>query len=335
MPPPSSPAQARSWRRLDPDLDAAALKAALVQTAARAGAGERGAPGLVDVPAAAATEVVVDPPSLAARRPARLGESGEPRRHRPQRLATAPRDRDRPGQRRLGRPPGDPSGQAGARPGRVGFRRRVRARADAAVGTRRAVRRPSGRADGSRRRSACAGRSRCPSQGKPLLTQLRLSQTTFVPSDANPAVLSVVAGRVDGTATAPAAAAARGAPHRPLPRRPAARDDRPRPRPAARALRVRADRSRPARQAAARPGEYSVRLVATPVDRRRRRRGRCASTSDADQLARRRILGARDRRRSRTMSATESVSHLRENPLELAQGATPPCRRGLSRSTPT
>jgi hypothetical protein len=42
-----------------------------------------------------------------------------------------------------------------------------------------------------------------PVEGKPLLTQLRLSQTTFVPSDANPAVLSVVAGRVDGTAAAP------------------------------------------------------------------------------------------------------------------------------------
>ena len=50
----------------------------------------------------------------------------------------------------------------------------------------------------------------------------------------------------------------------------------------------------------------------------RRTREPCAFTSD-EPTRRRRILGARERRRSRTMSATESVSHLRENPLELAQ----------------
>ena len=42
-----------------------------------------------------------------------------------------------------------------------------------------------------------------PVQGEPLLAQLRLSQTTFAPSDANPPVLSVVAGRVDGAADSP------------------------------------------------------------------------------------------------------------------------------------
>ena len=36
-----------------------------------------------------------------------------------------------------------------------------------------------------------------------MLSGLHLSQTTFAPSDANPAVLSVVAGRVDGTAASP------------------------------------------------------------------------------------------------------------------------------------
>src|SRR5262249_37369817 len=42
-----------------------------------------------------------------------------------------------------------------------------------------------------------------PVQGETLLSGLRLSQTTFSPSDANPAVLTVVAGRVDGTSASP------------------------------------------------------------------------------------------------------------------------------------
>ena len=77
-----------------PDLDAAALKAALVQTAPRPAGGDRAAPGLVDVAAAPATEVVVDPAVSRVRCPARDRQSGEPRHHRAQRLA-APARRSR------------------------------------------------------------------------------------------------------------------------------------------------------------------------------------------------------------------------------------------------
>jgi len=48
-----------------PDLDAAALKAALVQGGDRALGVDRGAPGVVDVATAASTELVADPSTLA------------------------------------------------------------------------------------------------------------------------------------------------------------------------------------------------------------------------------------------------------------------------------
>ena len=70
-----------------PDLDAAALKAALCRRRRCPPGADRGAPGLVDVAAAAGTEVVVDPPSLALRRPARGRQSGQRRRDGAKRLA--------------------------------------------------------------------------------------------------------------------------------------------------------------------------------------------------------------------------------------------------------
>ena len=185
-----------------PDLDAAALKAALVETAARAGTAERGAPGLVDVPAAAATEIVVDPPSLPLGVP--LGSGNQVN------LDLTVRNVSR---RRLEIAVDPASAGSGARleilpntlvlaPGQsatLGVFGRVQTLPAAPGGLSGAIRVVPKFAAPFRVRWAIA----LPVEGKPLLTQLRLSQTTFVPSDANPALLSVVAGRVDGTAAAP------------------------------------------------------------------------------------------------------------------------------------
>jgi subtilisin family serine protease len=185
-----------------PDLDAAALKAALVQTTVRAGASERSAPGLVDVPTAAATEVVVDPPSLPLGVP--LGSGNQVN------LDITVRNVSR---RRLEIAVDPASAGSGARleilpdkltlgPGEsasVGVFGRVETLPAAPGGLSGALRIVPRFAAPFRVRWAIA----LPVERRPLLTQLRLSQTTFAPSDANPAVLSVVAGRVDGTAAAP------------------------------------------------------------------------------------------------------------------------------------
>jgi subtilisin family serine protease len=184
-----------------PDLDAAALKAALVQTTT-APRSARGAAGPIDLAAAAATEIVVDPPALpfgvplgagnqvnidvrvrnVSRRrleldldPADAG-SGVRLTLMPERLALGPGESATVGV--FGRAqslPRAPGGLAGAI--------RVVPEFGAAFRVRWAI--------------------AVPVQDRPLLARARLSQTTFAPSDANPAVLTVVAGRVDGTAAAP------------------------------------------------------------------------------------------------------------------------------------
>jgi hypothetical protein len=185
-----------------PDLDAAALKAALVQTAARLTASERGAVGLVDVAAAAQTEVVVDPPSLPFGTPLGTGNQVN--------VDITVRNVSR---RRLEIAFDPATAGSGARleilpatltldPGQsasVGVFGRARTLPAAPGGLSGALRVVPQFAAPFRVRWAIA----LPVQDKPLLTQARLSQTTFAPSDANPAVLSVVAGRVDGTADSP------------------------------------------------------------------------------------------------------------------------------------
>jgi hypothetical protein len=180
-----------------PDLDAAGLKAALVQTTARPRTDDTGAPGLVDVAAAAATEIVVDPPALAFGAP--LGRGNQVNQDVTVRNVT---------RRRL-KIELDPAGKGtGARisvsprvvtlaPGestQVGIFGRVPVLPAAPGGLFGAFRVVPEYAAPFRVRWAIA----VPADSRPLLSRLRLSQTTFVPSDANPAVLTFVAGRVDG-----------------------------------------------------------------------------------------------------------------------------------------
>src|SRR5262249_41044172 len=182
-----------------PDLDAAALKAALVQTAAGRAGAPRGTPGLVDVSAAAGTEVVVDPVSLAFGVPLGSGNqvnfdvtvrNGSRRRRQIDFAAASPGSGARlqilPRSVTL-----DPGESAP-----VGVFGRVPVLPQAPGGLSGAFRVVPRFAAPFRVRWAIA----VPVQGEPLLSGLHLSQTTFSPSDANPAVLTVVAGRVPGTA---------------------------------------------------------------------------------------------------------------------------------------
>ena len=72
-----------------------------------------------------------------------------------------------------------------------------------------------------------------------LIPSARLSSRNFEPSDVDPAVLTVIAGRVDGSAERPQLLAPRGVDHRPLPGRPASRPSRARARLAAGSVLVR------------------------------------------------------------------------------------------------
>jgi len=186
-----------------PDLDAAALKDALVQAGQRAPGADRGAPGTVDVAAAASTEVVADPATLAlgsvfadgaqvggtltlrnvSRRrldlsfdPASAG-SGATVTVTPQRLSLAP-------------------GSSGV----VTVSASVPTLPPAPGALTGAIRVIPQFAAPFRVPWAIA----VPVRGKPLLSGARLSQTTFAPSDVNPSVLDVSVGRVDGTVFRPA-----------------------------------------------------------------------------------------------------------------------------------
>jgi subtilisin family serine protease len=186
-----------------PDLDAAALKAALVQTEARAAAGDPASAGGIDVAAAAGTEVVADPPTLPLGVPLGTGNQvnfdltlhNVSRRRleislRPNSAGSGAAIQILPDRLVLG------PGQAGS----VGVFGRVETLPAAPGGLSGAIRVVPEFAAPFRVRWAIA----VPVRGKPLLGTPRLSQTTFAPSDANPAVLTIAAGRVDGTASAPA-----------------------------------------------------------------------------------------------------------------------------------
>ncbi|HZO49265.1 MAG TPA: S8 family serine peptidase [Gaiellaceae bacterium] len=185
-----------------PDLDAAALHAALVQTALRPASGDRSAAGPVDVAAAASVEVVLDPPSLALGVP--LGSGNQVNvdatvRNVSRRALEVELDAAAAGSgarlrvvpARLTLPP---LGSA-----QVGVFGRVPALPRAPGALAGAIRVVPQFAAPFRVRWSIA----VPDEREPLLSSLRLSQTTFVPSDANPAVLTFVAGRVDGGAGSP------------------------------------------------------------------------------------------------------------------------------------
>ena len=87
-----------------------------------------------------------------------------------------------------------------------------------------------------------------PLPNRDLIPSARLSSRTFEPSDVEPAVLTVVAGRVDGSAERPQLLPLEELDDRPLPRRAAARAARARARRAARALFVRHHRARGGRR---------------------------------------------------------------------------------------
>jgi Subtilase family/Peptidase inhibitor I9 len=185
-----------------PDLDAAALKAALVQTAARPPGGDRSQPGLVDVSAAADTEIVVDPPSLALGVPVGVGNQVDgdvTLRNVSTRTLAVTLDAASAGSgARLELSPSRvvlPSGQTAT----VSVFGRVPTLPAAPGGLAGAFRVVPEFAAPFRVRWAIA----VPVLGRPVLARPHLSQTTFAPSDDNPAVLTFVAGRVDGSSDSP------------------------------------------------------------------------------------------------------------------------------------
>jgi hypothetical protein len=187
-----------------PDLDAAALRSALIGTAAPLGgdAVAVGA-GMVDVDAAAAAEAIADPAVVTVGEPATAtGESEQSVvvrnvSSRPLEVALSP----------------DPRGAGSAdvtiaprlvrlRPGRstevvVSVRPAGRPRAPSAL--RGTIRLKPVNGLWLRVPWALA----VPVTDRPLVSRVRLSQRTFEPSDTEPVVLQLVAGRVDGTLERP------------------------------------------------------------------------------------------------------------------------------------
>jgi minor extracellular serine protease Vpr len=181
-----------------PDLDAAALKAALVQGGDRALGVDRGAPGVVDVATAASTELVADPSTLALGsafgKGAQVGAALTLRNVSRRRLDITL----------------DPAGAgSGADVTLTETHVVIAPGTEAVVGvlaTVPALPAVPGQLTGAIRvvpQFAKAFRVpwaiAVPVRNRPLLAGVRLSQTTFVPSDVNPSVLDVSAGRVDGT----------------------------------------------------------------------------------------------------------------------------------------
>jgi hypothetical protein len=186
-----------------PDLDAAALKSALVGTAAPLG-GEAGAvgTGLVDAGAAAAVEVVADPGTAAlgiappdgparrflrvrnvSSRPLSVGLSADPRTAGAGQIDLSPRSLElRPGQA-----------------ARVALSVSLAGRPRSPTAVRGTVRLKPANGLWLRVPWALA----LPASERDLVARVRLSKRSFEPSDDEPAVLSLAAGRVDGTVERP------------------------------------------------------------------------------------------------------------------------------------
>ena len=185
-----------------PDLDAAALKAALVQGSDRVLGVDRGAPGVVDVPAAVATELIADPSTLALG--SAFGNGAQVG------AALTLRNVSR---RWLDITLDPAAAGSGADVTLTESHVVIPPGSDAVVGVLATV--PTlpaipGALTGAIRvvpQFAKAFRVpwaiAVPVRDRPLLGNVHLSQTTFVPSDVNPSVLDVSAGRVDGTIAQP------------------------------------------------------------------------------------------------------------------------------------
>jgi hypothetical protein len=186
-----------------PDLDAAALRSALV-AAARPVAGASGvAAGLVDPGAAAGVELVADPPTVGLG--AALADDARVERTvrlrnvtgRPLSVEVAV-DEGRQGAVELSARP---------RAFRLGPGRAREVTVGAAIPVRPSA--PGGLSGVLRVRVERGTTLRIPwaisvpVTDKPLLTGVQLSSDAFVPSDVAPAVLSLVAGRVDGRTDRP------------------------------------------------------------------------------------------------------------------------------------
>jgi hypothetical protein len=184
-----------------PDLDAVALKSALV-TASRPL--ETGGDRLLDVEAAAATELVVSTPTIGFGATAEVGETQSAtivlRNVSTRRLRLDLRTPRSPGANRL---------ELDVRPKRLGL-------APGASTTVRLTLRPTllPRAPGALRgtlvvrvRHGAALRLpwavAIPVADEPVVTRLVLSRRSFAPSDTSPAVISFVAGRIDGSVARP------------------------------------------------------------------------------------------------------------------------------------
>ena len=183
-----------------PDLDAAGLRGALVATARRGVGG--GGPGLVDPAAASAVELVADPPvaALGALVGKRSKTSGRlTLRNVSRRVLVV---RLLPGAAAAGVKVRTTPERVVLRPGRSAELRlavtaAVRPAAPGALeGAVRAVVGP-----GTRLRVPWA--AAVPLTRLPVVARLKLSSAVFRASDRNPAVLSLVAGRVDGSAGRP------------------------------------------------------------------------------------------------------------------------------------
>jgi subtilisin family serine protease len=186
-----------------PDLDAAALKSALVASAAPfAGDSGAGGAGLIDVQRAAAVELLADPPlpalGSALARDAEVGRRITIRNVSRRRLDVVLRPARR-----------SPATHVVVTPSRIriwpgqSVRVSVSARVPVLPRTPAALRGTLT----ARPRTGVPLRIRwvlsVPVTGRPLLRDLRLSRTRFRPSDKKPAVLSLVAGRLDGRGERP------------------------------------------------------------------------------------------------------------------------------------
>ena len=186
-----------------PDLDAAALKAALVATARPLGPVGEGGAGLVDPSAAAAAELVADPP--AAGLGTVLAEDSDVGRtitlrnvsSRPLRVQVDPGRVDA----------ADITIEALPR----ALRLRPGKSAEVVVTARVPLLPKAPAALNGMLRVRVAGGSTVrvpwsiavPLNARPLLGRVRISSRSFAPSDVDPAVLTIVAGRIDGTPDRP------------------------------------------------------------------------------------------------------------------------------------
>ena len=186
-----------------PDLDAAALKAALVATALPLGQRSAGGAGLVAPTGAAATELVVDPPALgfgaAHVEGAEVGRTLE-LQNVSRRTLEIEVDPGRAGEADV---------TVAVAPRTLRLRPGASAEIAVTAGVPLLPKAPAALRGVLRVRIAGGGIVRVPwaiavpVTGRPLLGAVRLSSRSFSPSDASPAVLTIVAGRVDGTPQRP------------------------------------------------------------------------------------------------------------------------------------